>query len=173
MEITFNDVQRELYSDPDVELVRGSSVNKNGDMGWADFKTGKKYISLFDDAKNFYREKTSKWLNYVKGLVQGAIYKHETFEQAYKGSIGHEEMEMKNLNSTSKGDDLHLAEVAMHDLGLQHGREFSRKLAGMTNLKELIREYGSKEKYLKIREDIADLFSLPEPVYAYAMVRGD
>ncbi len=171
MEITFNDVQRELFKDPDVELVRGSSVNKSGDIGWADFLTGKKYIPLLDDAVTVYKTKVKPWLKYAKGLVQGAIYKHETFEQAYRGSIGHEDMEIENLESTDKGDDLHLAEIAMHDLGLQHGRKFSEKIADMTNLKELIQKYGFNEKYLKIKEDIADVFNLPKP--AYATVRGD
>jgi hypothetical protein len=163
MGITINDVQRELYKDPDVELVRGSSVNKKGDIGWADFLTRKKYIPFFDDAVTVYKTKVKPWLKYAKGLVQGAIYKHETFEQAYKGSIGHEDMEIENLESTAKGDDLNFAEVAMHDLGLQHGRKFSRKLAEMTNLREVIQKYRSNDKYLKIREGIADLFSLPEP----------
>lgn len=173
MGITFDDVQREMYEDPDVKLVRGSSVNRNGDIGWADFGTGKKYIPLFDDVKRSYTGRARGWFDYVKGLVKGAIYKHETFEQAYGGSIGHEEMEKKNLDSTARDDDLHLAEVAMHDLGLQHGREFSGKLAEMSNLGELIQKYGFRDKYLKIREDIADLFSLPEPAYAHANVGGD
>jgi hypothetical protein len=166
-------VMSRLYKDPDVEFLRGNTVNEKGELGWADFRTGKKYIPLFDDVITAYKTKVNPLIKYARGLLQGVIYKHEDFEQKYKGSIGHEEMEVENLFST-KDRDIHLAEVAMHDLGIKHGRKFSKRIAEMTDITSLIENYRLDDKYLRIREGIADILGIdPEPAYAHAPIGGD
>lgn len=167
-----------MYSDPATRILDGGSVDNDGNLGWFSYVNGEKLIAGFKRFKNKYAGKAGKFFDYSRELFSAVIYKHESAEEEDYAMTGgrtpHPVMEVKNLKSTPKGTDIEMAEMAVTELGLEHGTEQATDVARISNIIDVIRDYkdnlteNALERYDMFMDNVAELVSIPKPAYAYA-----
>jgi hypothetical protein len=175
-----NSVIESMYADPTTRILDGDSVDGDGNLGWFSYANGEKLIAGFKKIKNNYIDKIKGWFDDSKEisreLFKALIYKHECAEEkdyiVNGGRTPHGELEVRNLQSTPKGTDMEMAEMAVTELGLKQGTEQAREVASISNIRNAIRGYKNSltrkalEKYEMFMDNVAEMVGIREPAYA-------
>jgi hypothetical protein len=134
-----------------ITYIRGDAVDGEGHIGWADYASGKIVMPMFESVAEGY-----KW---ARDLLHKVVYKHELWEQFYKGKKDHTEMEVENVKHTDDYE-LHLAEAATIDIGREQGSKEAKEIAYKSGIAKLIEKYNIDRKYIKIKEGIARVLGI-------------